>query len=604
MADLPRLFYNSLMRFWAAACIYALFTSPASAADPRWIRIQSPNFELYSTASERSARETLEEFEQVRAFFLNTLPTKDQKPLPVRIVTFNSVKEYEPYRFNEFATAYYYPGAERDTIVMSHGGSETFPTAIHEYVHLVIQHAGVKPPPWLNEGLAEFYSTLRPLGGKIIVGDIIPNRLAALRADNWVPLSVILAVDQNSPYYNEKNKAGSFYNEGWALTHMLSLSDEYRPKWKEFAAAVIKGRDAAEALSEIYGKPLAAIDQDLQYYIRGTRFLAGTFDARLEKVNQTFPAEPAPMFDVKLMLLDLSERSGKEQETEAQIEKLSAEQPSRPEPYAQLGYLAWRRSGTGEAQKQFAKAFELGGRGTRMLWDYGRMIESSRPEEAVKVLNELTALEPARRDVKIELAAALLNAKRPEDSVSTLLALGGCTPEEAPRCIGVATYAYLKLNDRVKAAATAELYQKYAKTPEDQRRAQEVLDYLKKPAGPVTITERVQTGAQPIDDDPGRPTLSRRSTSGTTDTPATLSTRAAPLSASGAFVEFVCGDTAKVVIETSGGKQTFVIQDPNAIAITGRETGTAELSCGAQKRVPVRVDYSSDGIVLAIHFDP
>jgi len=120
------------MRSLAAACIYALLTFPASASDPRWIRIQSPNFELYSTASERSARETLEEFEQVRAFFLNTLPTKDQKPLSVRIVTFNSVKEYEPYRFNEFATAYYYPGAERDTIVMSHGGSENFPTAIHE----------------------------------------------------------------------------------------------------------------------------------------------------------------------------------------------------------------------------------------------------------------------------------------------------------------------------------------------------------------------------------------------------------------------------------------------------------------------------------------
>ncbi len=444
------------MRFLAAASIYALSICSAFAAEIHWIRIQSPNFELYSTASERSARETLEEFEQVRAFFLNTLPTKDQKPLPVRIVTFNSAKEYEPYRFNEFATAYYYPGAERDTIVMSHGGSETFPTAIHEYVHLVIQHAGVKPPPWLNEGLAEFYSTLRPLGGKIVVGDIIPGRLAALQTEAWVPLSVILGVDHSSPYYNEKNKAGSFYNEGWALTHMLSLTGEYRPKWSQVVAEIIKGKDSAEALPEVYGKPLSVIDQDLQNYLRGNRFLAGTFDARLEKVNQSFAAEPAPLFDVKLMLLDLNERRGKERETEEQIEKLSAEQPSRPEPYAQLGYLAWRRRGSREAEKQFAKAFELGGRSTRMLWDYGRMIESSRPAEAVQVLDELTALEPARRDVKIELAAALLNAKRPDDSVKTLLTLGGCTPEEAPRCVGVATYAYLKLNDRVKAAATAK----------------------------------------------------------------------------------------------------------------------------------------------------
>jgi hypothetical protein len=53
-----------------------------------------------------------------------------------------------------------------------------------------------------------------------------------------------------------------------------------------------------------------------------------------------------------------------------------------------------------------------------------------------------------------------------------------------------------------------------------------------------------------------------------------------------------------------------VIQDPEKITITGRENGTAELSCGPQKPVPMRVDYKasaggdSDGIVVIIHFDP
>jgi tetratricopeptide (TPR) repeat protein len=589
------------MRFIFAACIYGLLTSAASAAEPRWIRIQSPNFELYSTAGEKTARETLAQFEQVRAFFLNTLPTKDQKPLPVRIVAFNSLKEYEPYRANEFATAYYHPGAERDTIVMSHGGSEKFPTAIHEYVHLVMEHAGVNAPPWLNEGLAEFYSTLHQLGSKVVVGEIIPGRLAEMQTASWVPLSVILAADRNSPYYNEKNKAGSLYDEGWALTHMLSLSAEYRPKWSQFVAAVLKGKASVEALPEVYGMPLSAIEQDLRAYIRGDRFLAGTFDARLEKVNQPFAAEAAPLFDVQLMLLDLAERPGKEQQTEEQIEKLSAEQPSRPEPYAQLGYIAWRSGRNQEARTQFGKAFELGGRSTRMLWDYGRMIESGNPTEAVKVLNELMALEPARRDVKIELAAALLDAGRADDSVKTLLTLGGCTPEEAPRCIGVATYAYLKLNDRTKAAGTAELYLKYAKTPEDRKRAQEVLDFLKTPTVQAT-----QPAPPRTDDDPGRPTLARRPASDGAE----RSIRVPIPSASGSFVEFICDDVEKVVLDTSSGKKTFVIQDPKRITITGRENGTAELYCGPQKPVPMRVDFKpaangeSDGIVLTIHFDP
>jgi predicted Zn-dependent protease len=116
-----------------------------------------------------------------------------------------------------------------------------------------------------------------------------------------------------------------------------------------------------------------------------------------------------------------------------------------------------------------------------MLWDYGRMIESSRPADAVRVLNELTAREPARRDVRIELAAALLNAGRASDSVETILALGNCTPEEAPRCLSVATYAYLKLNDRDNAKDAAELYLKFATSPDDRQRAQQVLDFLKQP---------------------------------------------------------------------------------------------------------------------------
>ncbi len=101
---------------------------------------------MYSTGSETSARDTLQQFEQVpRRSSAGTLPTRDAEiaARKVRIVALNSLKEYEPYRLNEFATAYYYPGVERDMIVMSHSGIENFPVAIHEYVHLVMQHAGV-----------------------------------------------------------------------------------------------------------------------------------------------------------------------------------------------------------------------------------------------------------------------------------------------------------------------------------------------------------------------------------------------------------------------------------------------------------------------------
>jgi hypothetical protein len=197
--------------------LVALISLSISAAEVKWIRLKSPNFEMYTSAGERNARETLKYFEQVHTFFAQAMGAIPGTVLPVRIIGFNSKKEYEPYSPNSIAIAYYHGTPKTDYIVLSQVTPEVFPVAVHEYVHLVTRHAGLRLPPWLNEGLAEFYSTLKPLGDKIVLGDLIVGRYRALLHEKWVPLAVIVKADQNSAFYNEKSQAGSLYNEGWAL---------------------------------------------------------------------------------------------------------------------------------------------------------------------------------------------------------------------------------------------------------------------------------------------------------------------------------------------------------------------------------------------------
>src|SRR4051812_31334897 len=125
-----------------------LFLAAAlSAHEDAWIRMASPNFEMYSSAGERPTREALAYFEQVRGFFLQALG-RDTTPERVFIVAFGSKKQYEPFRLNEFATAYYHSSADRDYIVLSEAGADVFPVAIHEYVHLVTRHLDLKLPTW------------------------------------------------------------------------------------------------------------------------------------------------------------------------------------------------------------------------------------------------------------------------------------------------------------------------------------------------------------------------------------------------------------------------------------------------------------------------
>jgi hypothetical protein len=61
------------------ALTWSLLSAVASAApaDP-WLRIQSANFELFTTAGERAGRDLVRHFEQVREFFLQVFgPTEN-----------------------------------------------------------------------------------------------------------------------------------------------------------------------------------------------------------------------------------------------------------------------------------------------------------------------------------------------------------------------------------------------------------------------------------------------------------------------------------------------------------------------------------------------
>ncbi|MBZ5676807.1 MAG: tetratricopeptide repeat protein [Acidobacteriia bacterium] len=579
--------------------IIALFCAADAYSESKWIRMQSPNFEAYSSAGERETRDALRYFERVRDFFLQVNQREPPRPVPMHVVVFGSEKEYAPYRLNEFATAYYFGGAGRDYIVMGRTGEQAAQIAVHEYVHLVARHAGLKFPPWLNEGTAELYSTIRMQGDKVLVGDLIPVRIQALKSDAWVPLAAILSAGPDSPYYNERDKAGSLYNEGWALVHMLQLSPAYVSKYSEFVRTVQSGVDSAAALEKVYGKTVSAIEKDLQEYTRSFQFYGRLFPVKLASVKESFPATPAPMFDVKLALTDLTNRPGKETETRKTLEDLAREDPKRPEPWASLGYLEWRGNRFSEAVDAFGKAYGLGSRGPEFLWDYGRLAERDHPDAAVTALTDLFKLEPDRLDVRMELAALQLNARRPGGALSVLADVRSVTPEDAPRFFSLLANAQLQLRDLDGARVTVAKLAANAKTPEDRTRVEQMQRYLEQsntPAPPIAIN---------APEGPPRLTRPAAPTQSSALPPPTPEIE-------GSFVEFICLEKGfKVIVDTSKGKKGFLIPDPNQVVIVGRAGGKVDLNCGPQTPAHVKVEYEpsttasdADGILKVLFFEP
>jgi hypothetical protein len=167
-ARMPR----TLLRTVAAACLAlaARGQSPAS-----WTVARSSHFEVYSQEDEKTARSGLERLEELRAFVAQQTGMAPDGSDAVRVIAFRSPGEYAPYRLQFNADAYYIGSETRHYLVLPSLDARSFGTVAHEYAHFLFQLAGLHLPPWLREGMADVFSSVRFGPGSHIGGEL-PDR--------------------------------------------------------------------------------------------------------------------------------------------------------------------------------------------------------------------------------------------------------------------------------------------------------------------------------------------------------------------------------------------------------------------------------------------
>jgi len=456
-----------------------LFAGHALASD--WLKITTPNFEMYTTAGERKGRAAILYFEQVRDLFLRILPGTLHNPLPVRIVAFHNDKEYEPFRATEFAVAYYLGSDSRDYVVMSSIDSDDYPATIHEYIHLLINHAGLKVPPWLNEGLADVYSTLEPDRGKILIGNPMPGRLRVLGQEKWIDLERLTGVTQTSPEYNESKRAGMFYAESWLLTHMLYLGDKYQPKFNVFFQNLLETNSAEQSFQKAYGVSLREVERDLRQYMRGANVNLGVFQAKLQKPSELPVGQPATRFESDIVLADLFTLLRKRDQAGQIYDRLAKEDPNRWELQSAIAYLAWRNGERLAARDHFARAAELGSTDGQMYFDYAKLLQgdSSKDQPLEDALGKALQLRPDLTKARVLLGLHYYNVQRYGLAVATMNQVKHLTPDQAPSVFLAMAYSQLKLGNRPEAKTNAEKAKQFAKSAEQIDAADQVLKFLK-----------------------------------------------------------------------------------------------------------------------------
>jgi len=584
------------MRRLVIPFIFAIISCQALRGAEQWLRLTTPHFEMFTTAGEKKGRECILYFETVRQFFVDVGIAKNLSIAPVRIVAFRNEKEFRPYAPNEMAMAFYPDELDRDYIVMSEIGQDRYPAAVHEYVHLIIKHYGLKLPLWVNEGLAEVFSTLRPLGKKMAFGDPIPGRVLELRAEPLLDLRTLIAVGQNSPYYNERTRVSMFYSESWALTHMLYVSPGYRPGFPVFLNALAEGEGTEAALRKAWGKSLKEIHEDLSIYIRGGDFHSLVASVQLEKSAEDPDVQPVTAWDADLVLAEIMSSSANKAVLGRQmLERLMAEQPKRPAPPAILAELALREGHSDEAIRMFARASELGDANPEMYFRYA-MLLWSRPQTGggiavIQALRKAVELKPDYPEAHMRLGFALMDHGDYKQALPEFARLRTIKPEDAFSFYYSVAYATYRLGDAAQARIALDKARPWAKEPSQQMSIDQLTQAMdatsqrgaKTPVPPAAQSEAVETVS---------PSSRLPRIEGTLD-----------------IVE--CGgETTRLAVASGGNTLWFLVDNPNAVRITNAAGGSVDFTCGKQPGRPVIVEYQDRpsaetktiGVVRGIEF--
>ena len=258
----------------AAAAV--AFAAVGEGAEPRWTMVRSESMTLIGDQSSKALRDVALELEQFRAV-LGRLSASGQPPAsaPTTVYVFGSRKTFEPFlpmRNGRRASlgGYFQHGVDANTIAFSSDGFvDDAPVVFHEYSHLLVGTAVRAVPIWLNEGLAEFFSTFRltPDGKAALIGVPIKAHVQQL-FDGFIPLKELLAVDQNSALYNEGSRRSIFYAESWVLTHYLMTEAPSGPALiSRYTGAIAGGAAPEQAFAATFGMTPAAFEPRLQEYV-------------------------------------------------------------------------------------------------------------------------------------------------------------------------------------------------------------------------------------------------------------------------------------------------------------------------------------------------
>lgn len=244
---------------------------------PAWHRVHevvSRHYRVRSDIDRKTCREAAQVLEEAYVAYQNRLVRAPIGERRFRVYLFSGRTGYLRYcrrilgDVRMHTSGLYSPTLKQLLVWNLPDREEMMRTVRHEGFHQYLDTVMEEPPPWFNEGMAEYYEVGEVRGGVLETGQAHPEHVAYLREHvaDLRSIEEIVGLDADTFYAT----ARASYAESWALVHFLRHSSR-RNAWlfrRIFDALREPGRSPREALRiALAGVDLDRLEAEFRAYV-------------------------------------------------------------------------------------------------------------------------------------------------------------------------------------------------------------------------------------------------------------------------------------------------------------------------------------------------
>ena len=520
-----------------------------ASAEDRWEAVKSGPFEVYTTGSDKIAREKLMYLEQFREALRVITGKPDLRSVrPDRVLVFKNTKQMPP------AAVPYAVG--RDARMLAVAESADFSReSLKELARILLYENTNRLPQPIEDGLIELLSTLEVTGTHVTLGTPVPE---------------------------------AERSHGWAFMQLVTVNPDYAGRSRVMISNLEQSGDFEAACRNAFEKSLTQLNQQADAYLKAGNFETTLVSARAVSPTRDFRLAQLDADSGKIAMADLLLAAGSAQAA-------AAYEGLHGAPAAEgFGLLALKDHKDNEARRLFQSAIESGSENARAWLEEAERLEPD-AAKARADLKKAAELNPNWSEPYIRMAE--VDKDNLEQRAAMLKKAAGVDPRNIDNWQALARTEIAAKNfpEAQKAWAGAE---RAAANGEERARIHQVRLQVEQERADYEAAERKRI-AEEREADIQR--VKAQSYAAIHAAEADAGKKMNPdgsappkpvgwyeelhgnASVEGLFARFDClGRQARLVIQDAAGKTLqLLVRDPSQIVIVGG--GEKAFGCGAQK---------------------